>query len=145
MKKTKVEIYGRKYTVNSDYDERYIDHLCGYVNGKIRELVLKNQRLDYADACALCLMNVADDFVSEQKAKSQALTENEQLSKNYKELHERLKKAELTVNELSKKNNKLEDEVRRKDNEIVKLKLSLEKTYDGNSNETPEGDKVDTK
>lgn len=135
MRKTKVEIYGRKYTVNSEYDERYIDHLCGYVNGKIRELVLKNQRLDYADACALCLMNVADDYVSEQKAKSHALTENEQLSKSYKELHERLKKAELAVNELSKKNNKLEDDVRRKDNEIVKLRLSLEKTYDVNSNE----------
>ncbi len=145
MKKTKVEIYGRKYTVNSEYDERYIDHLCGYVNGKIRELVLKNQRLDYADACALCLMNVADDYVSEQKAKSHALTENEQLSKSYKELHERLKKAELAVNELSKKNNKLEDEVRRKDNEIVKLKLSLEKTYDGNSSESSEKDSTETK
>ena len=138
MKKTKVEIYGRKYTVNSEYDERYIDHLCGYVNGKIRELVLKNQRLDYADACALCLMNVADDYVSEQKAKSHALTENEQLSKSYKELKKKKKKAELAVNELSKKNNKLEDEVRRKDNEIVKLKLSLEKTYDGNSSESSE-------
>lgn len=129
MSKAKIDIYGRKYTVTSEYDEQYIDHLTGYINGKIKDLVMKNPRLDYADACALCLLNVADDYVSEQKSKINLNEELSQIQTSYKELHDRLKKAEANVSSLSQSKNQLEREIRIKDNEIVKLKLSLEKSY----------------
>lgn len=140
MKKTQIDIYGRKYTVTSNYEEKYIDHLTGYVNGKIGELVFKNNRLDYADACALCLLNVADDYVTEQQAKMHFADQVNQLNKSYKELHDRLQKAEESVDELKHAKSYLEDEVRKKDNEIIKLKLDLEKAY-GNGNKLTENAK----
>ncbi|MCI6610662.1 MAG: cell division protein ZapA [Ezakiella sp.] len=140
MKKTQIDIYGRKYTVTSNYEEKYIDHLTGYVNGKIGELVFKNNRLDYADACALCLLNVADDYVTEQQAKMHFADQVNQLNKSYKELHDRLKIAEASVDELKHAKSYLEEEVRKKDNEIIKLKLDLEKAY-GNGNKLIENAK----
>ena len=86
MPKINIEIYGKKYTVNSDYDEKYIEKLAKYVNDKIKELVRKNPRLDFQDACALCLLNVADEFNNSENKLIQLKEEVKHLSEEINSL-----------------------------------------------------------
>lgn len=129
MKRTQIDIYGRKYNVTSEYEDRYIDRLTQYVNSKIKELVIKNPRLDYADACALCLLNVADDIASTQDKLNSvnAKLEEAQGTKDNSDLE--IKKLEDQIKNLEGKNEELENLVRKRDNEIIKLKMQLEKDY----------------
>ena len=129
MKRTQIDIYGRKYNVTSEYEDRYIDRLTQYVNSKIKELVIKNPRLDYADACALCLLNVADDIASTQDKLNSvnAKLEEAQGTKDNSDLE--IKKFEDQIKNLEGKNEELENLVRKRDNEIIKLKMQLEKDY----------------
>lgn len=129
MKRTQIDIYGRKYNVTSEYEDRYIDRLTQYVNSNIKELVIKNPRLDYADACALCLLNVADDIASTQDKLNSvnAKLEEAQGTKDNSDLE--IKKLEDQIKNLEGKNEELENLVRKRDNEIIKLKMQLEKDY----------------
>ena len=122
MKRTQIDIYGRKYNVTSEYEDRYIDRLTQYVNSKIKELVIKNPRLDYADACALCLLNVADDIASTQDKLNSV---NAKLD----EIQGTKDNSDLEIKKLEDQIKKLDNLVRKRDNEIIKLKMQLEKDY----------------
>ena len=129
MKRTQIDIYGRKYNVTSEYEDRYIDRLTQYVNSKIKELVIKNPRLDYADACALCLLNVADDIASTQDRLNSINLKLEELESVKGNSDSEIKKLEDEIKKLEGKNEELDNLVRKRDNEIIKLKMELEKNY----------------
>lgn len=129
MKRTQIDIYGRKYSVTSEYEERYIDRLTQYVNSKIKELVIKNPRLDYADACALCLLNVADDIASTQDKLNSVNAKLEEIQGTRDNSDLEIKKLEDQIKKLEGKNEELDNLVRKRDNEIIKLKMQLEKDY----------------
>lgn len=129
MKRTKIDIYGRRYTVSSEYEDRYIDRLTQYVNSKIKELVIKNPRLDYADACALCLLNVADEIATAQDKLNSVSSKLEELENSKGSFDSEAHKLKKELEDLNKKNNELENEIRKRDNEIIKLKMNLEDKY----------------
>ncbi len=129
MKKTTIDIYGRKYHVTSEYEDRYIDRLTQYVNSKIKELVIKNNRLDYADACALCLLNVADDIATSQDKLNSEIAKNAELIKELEELSNNNAQLNAKLEKLVSEKEKLEETAVKRDEEIVKLKLSLEDSY----------------
>lgn len=129
MKRTNIDIYGRKYTVSSDYEDRYIDRLTQYVNSKIKELVIKNPRLDYADACALCLLNVADEIAGAQDKLNSVNSKLEELEADKGNFDTETKTLQAALDESNKKIEELQNEIRKRDNEIIKLKMNLEEKY----------------
>lgn len=133
MKRTKIEIYGRRYTVSSEYEDRYIDRLTQYVNSKIKELVIKNPRLDYADACALCLLNVADEIATAQDKMNSLNLKLEELESKKGGFDSEVEKLNKDLENIKAKNSELENEIRKRDNEIIKLKMNLEDRYQKNS------------
>ncbi|MDO5716757.1 MAG: cell division protein ZapA [Tissierellia bacterium] len=132
MKKAEITIYGKKYTVNSEYENRYIDRLTFYVNGKIKELVMRNPRLEYADACALCLLNLADDVMREKEKYATLLEEQDAFSHSKEEINEmiqRTEELEQKIQSLEEKNNELVETLTSRDNELIKVRMNLEESY----------------
>lgn len=124
-----IDIFGRKYTVVTEYDARYIDRLTYYVNEKIRELVRRNPRLEYSDACALCLLNAADDYMQNVDALARVQEQRQEEAKTRDGASAELEKSQRMVKQANARVRELEREAIAKDNEIVRLKMQLEESY----------------
>jgi cell division protein ZapA len=57
-----VEIFGQRYPIRSDLDERYVTELAAYVDGKIRAVVEVTPEGDSIGLAVLAALNIADEL-----------------------------------------------------------------------------------
>lgn len=98
-KKVNVIIDSRNFTVVGEGNETHIRNLAYYVDDKIKELYLKNERLSQTMAATLAALNIADEY---HKTKEE-LNKLENISKDP------LEKFGGTIKELDNAQNKLKE------------------------------------
>jgi len=64
----KIEIYDQVYNVNGDQDEKYLQELAAYVDGKMRSIAEATHMVDSLKVAVLAALNIADEmFTVRQK------------------------------------------------------------------------------
>jgi len=58
----KIEIYDQVYNVNGDQDERYLQELAAYVDGKMRSIAEATHMVDSLKVAVLAALNIADEM-----------------------------------------------------------------------------------
>ncbi len=61
-KGTRVNIYGREYSIKGDASDEYIRELADYVDLKMREVAGNGSAMDTARAAILAAVNIAHDL-----------------------------------------------------------------------------------
>lgn len=87
-----VKINGIEYNLKGQADEKYLKHVANYVEGKIQELMVKNNKLTMPAASALAAVNIADELFKGNKEYNELSDEFDTIKKE----NERLKQ-ELTA------------------------------------------------
>ncbi|HTP45182.1 MAG TPA: cell division protein ZapA [Candidatus Acidoferrum sp.] len=58
----KIEIYDQVYNVNGDQDEKYLQELAAYVDGKMRSIAEATHMVDSLKVAVLAALNIADEM-----------------------------------------------------------------------------------
>jgi cell division protein ZapA len=61
-KETRVEIYGRNYTILGDASEEYTMQLASYVDKKMEEIVHQTSTISTLNLAILVALNIADEL-----------------------------------------------------------------------------------
>ncbi|MBI5042274.1 MAG: cell division protein ZapA [Nitrospirae bacterium] len=75
-KGTRVNIYGREYSIKGDASDEYIRELAGYVDAKMREVAGNGSAMDAAKLAILAAVNIAHELhrlKKEQKEQDMAI------------------------------------------------------------------------
>ena len=57
-----VEIYGQKYTLRGDGEEKYVNQLARYVDGKMQEVAKSAANLPPTKVALLAAINISDEL-----------------------------------------------------------------------------------
>jgi cell division protein ZapA len=88
-KETKVEIFGRSYTILGDAEEEYTTQLACYVDQKMRELADKTSTVSSLNLAILVALNISDELFSlREQIKSQHNLLEEKLTQILTKLEE---------------------------------------------------------
>lgn len=125
--KVVIRIAGKDYTLVGVESDEYIQKVGLYIDKKMNEILIRNNRLSTSLAAVLTAINVADDFFKTR--------ENEVLIRNEKETMqeelERLRKENLQLKEdntgLNKKNTSLQVELAKREAELGEVRNSVGK------------------
>jgi len=71
---TTVQIFGHEYKIKGFADDKYIQEMASYVDGKMKELA-KNSSLPAQDRLAiLAALNIADELFQERRRNTEAFS-----------------------------------------------------------------------
>ena len=94
MFKVTVNINGMSYNLKGDKDEKYLQGVANFVDGRIKEIISKKSDLSTTAATVLAAVNIADelyecDFDLDKaiKEKNSIEDENNTLKKNLQEIN----------------------------------------------------------
>lgn len=91
---------GQEYNIVSDAGEEHMQRVCLYVDGKFKEVSLRNGFLNTNMTAVLTAVNIAEDFLI-------ISDDNLELSKKNKIANDEIKKLNETIEKLTKENEKL--------------------------------------
>ncbi len=109
--KTNVTIDGRNFTVIGDGSEEYVKMLASFVDGKIKEMTNKNDKLSSSMAATLAALNIADELFKSNKELESLKAEAKAPLENYSSILEQLEVEKNKNEELTIKCNTLKDEI----------------------------------
>lgn len=58
-----INILGYKLSISTDKDERYVEELTSYLNGKLREIKRDNKTITNMDQLILTSLTIADEML----------------------------------------------------------------------------------
>jgi len=116
--KVEVKIHGKEYTVVGTEPDEYIQKVALYVDKKMNEITMMNERLSTSMVAVLTAINVADEFF---KCKQDL----DNLRLQLQQYIEDLKRANETIKEYEKENSSLKQEVHNMQIELVKKETEL--------------------
>ncbi len=121
-KKIDVMIDGRNFTVVGSGNEDYIRELARYVDKNIKDLAAKNHRLSPVMTATLAAFNIADELFSvSEEYKDLEKRAKEPLEK-YELIKKEIETANIKIRELEQRNIDYNDEV-------IKIKISKEELF----------------
>ena len=147
IKRIEVIIYGMKFLVFGDDDEKYIKDLAKNLDKRIKETAKSNYKLNQVQTLVLCALNVLDDFEKMKSDKNdlvnasgdkkeiiEKMEEIKDLKKQLSIFEEENKKVNTNYRELQQKTLDVEDRNRKvnrdlldKNKEITDLKEEIQK------------------
>lgn len=123
--KVDVIIDGRNFTVVGEGSEKYVKGLAIYVDGKIRDISSKNNRLSNSMAATLAAFNIADELCKTSEELESLKVKARGPMEQYDNLVNQLEEAEKKIGKLKKETNYYKDELldTKKENEELNKKL----------------------
>ncbi|MDY0236783.1 MAG: cell division protein ZapA [Gudongella sp.] len=121
-KKIDVVIDGRNFTVVGSDNEEYIRELARYVDKNIKNLATKNHRLSPVMTATLAAFNIADELFSVNK-------EHKDLEKRAKEPLEKYEITKKEIETANNKIKELERRNLDYNDEVIKIKISKEELF----------------
>jgi len=109
--KTNVTIDGRNFTVIGEGSEEYVKELAAFVDGKIKEITSKNDKLSSSMAATLAALNIAHELFKSNKELESLKAKSKAPLENFNSILEQLDKERTKNEELTNKYNTLKDEV----------------------------------
>jgi cell division protein ZapA len=125
--KINVLIDGRNFTVVGNGSEEYVQNLASYVDGKIKEMTSKNNKLSASMAATLAALNITDEFYRTSIELKSLKNESKAPMEEYDTLVSKLDEAKTTIEELEKKCNIYKDELLDTKRENERLNKKVEK------------------
>jgi cell division protein ZapA len=58
----KVEIFGQSYSIRSELEEKYVQELAAYIDGKMRAIAAATTTVDTQRAAVLAALAIADEL-----------------------------------------------------------------------------------
>lgn len=123
-----IRIAGKDYTLVGVESDEYIQKVGLYIDKKMNEILMRNNRLSTSLAAVLTAINVADDFFKSRENEIFITKEKE----TFKEELERLKNENLHLkeenNSLAVKNTALQVEIAKREAELGEVRNSIDKS-----------------
>lgn len=98
--KVDIVIDGRNFTVVGSKDEEYVRKIARYVDGKIKDLAKKNDKLSQTMSATLAALNIADEYYRTKESLEELEAEVKDPMKKYENVISELEKAEATIEKL---------------------------------------------
>ncbi len=98
--KTTVRLMGQEYTVTSDASEEHMQRVCLYVDGKFKDVSLRNGFLNTNMTAVLTAVNIAEDFLT-------VSDDNLELTKKIKIANEEILRLKENISKLTEENEKI--------------------------------------
>lgn len=139
MNTVNIKINGFEYNLVGNEKEEYLHKVALYVDKKIKFLMDKNNKLSTTEASILTSLNIADEFFKNGEMQDEYKEKIEKLMASEKALNEQVEALESKVKQLEEhnselldrvNNNKSEEYIKSKDEEILKLNKELKIMYE---------------
>ncbi|OPX45850.1 cell division protein ZapA [Ruminiclostridium hungatei] len=125
--KVVIRIAGKDYTLVGIESDEYIQKVGLYIDRKMNEILMRNNRLSTSLAAVLTAINVADDFFKTREEEVALRKEKEAVNEEL----ERLRKENLQLKEenggLTAKNTKLQLDLAKREAELGEVRNSIDK------------------
>ncbi len=125
--KVVIRIAGKDYTLVGIESDEYIQKVGLYIDRKMNEILMRNNRLSTSFASVLTAINVADDFFKTREEEAALRKEKEAINEEL----ERLRKENLQLKEenggLMSKNTKLQLDLAKREAELGEVRNSIDK------------------
>lgn len=121
-KKIEVVIDSRNFTVVGSGNEDYIRELARYVDKNIKSLASKNQRLSPVMTATLAAFNIADELFAVNKELKELQKQAKEPLEKYEIIKKEMESSTAMIKELERKNLDYNDQV-------IKIKISKEELF----------------
>ena len=118
--KVNVQINGREVTLLHDEPEDYIQRIVLYLNNKISAITKGNVKMNESSELALTALNITDELFKAQKNYITVKNDAKRLMDEYEDLKRANSLLTNQIEQLSAKNEQLENEILKKDLQINK-------------------------
>ncbi|MCF6465212.1 cell division protein ZapA [Clostridium sp. Cult2] len=118
--KTNVLIDGRNFTVIGNGSEEYVHKLATYVDKKIKEMTIKNDRLSSSMAATLAALNISDELYRSIRELESLKNKSKIPMENYENIINQLE-------DIKKKNEELDIDCNTYKDELLDLRRENEK------------------
>jgi cell division protein ZapA len=125
--KVVIRIAGKDYTLVGMESDEYIQKVGLYIDKKMNEILMRNNRLSTSLAAVLTAINVADDFFKSRETELSARKEKEAANEELEKLKLELMQLKEENSGLSAKNTTLQLELAKREAELGEVRNSIDK------------------
>lgn len=125
--KVEIRIAGKDYTLVGVESDEYIQKVGFYIDKKMNEILMRNNRLSTSLAAVLTAINVADDFFRTRDSEAEFRNENKAISEELQKLRIENNLLREENSALSAKNTALQLELAKKEAELGEVRNSISK------------------
>lgn len=125
--KVVIRIAGKDYTLVGIESDEYIQKVGLYIDKKMNEILLRNNRLSTSLAAVLTAINVADDFFKSRETEFSARKEKEAANEELEKLRKEVMQLREENSSLSAKNTTLQLELAKREAELGEVRNSIDK------------------
>ncbi len=125
--KVVIRIAGKDYTLVGIESDEYIQKVGLYIDKKMNEILMRNNRLSTSLAAVLTAINVADDYFKSREAEHSARKEKEAVNDELERLRKEVQQLKDENNGLSAKNTTLQLELVKREAELGEVRNSIDK------------------
>ena len=125
--KVVIRISGKDYTLVGVESDEYIQKVGLYIDKKMNEILIRNNRLSTSFAAVLTAINVGDDFFKSRESEFHILKEKEGMIEELERLRSENILFKEEHNTLSSKNTSLQLELAKREAELGEVRNSINK------------------
>ncbi len=137
--KVVIRIAGKDYTLVGMESDEYIQKVGLYIDKKMNEILMRNNRLSTSLAAVLTAINVADDFFKARETEQSLRKENHTVNEELEKLREEIRQLREENSGLSAKNTTLQLELAKREAELGEVRNSIDKSSRSISQKTMSG------
>lgn len=127
MNKVVIRIAGKDYTLVGTESDEYIQKVGLYIDKKMNEILMRNNRLSTSLAAVLTAINVADDLFKSRETEQLLRKKNQEVNEELEKLREEVKQLKEENGGLSAKNTTLQLELAKREAELSEVRNSVDK------------------
>ncbi len=125
--KVVIRIAGKDYTLVGLESDEYIQKVGLYIDKKMNEILMRNNRLSTSLAAVLTAINVADDYFKSREAEFSVRKEKDAVNEELERLRKEVQLLKDENNGLSAKNTTLQLELVKREAELGEVRNSIDK------------------
>lgn len=125
--KVVIRIAGKDYTLVGMESDEYIQKVGLYIDKKMNEILMRNNRLSTSLAAVLTAINVADDFFKSREAEINVTKEKEAVNEELEKLKNEIMQLKEENSSLAAKNTTLQLELAKREAELGEVRNSIDK------------------
>lgn len=122
-----IRIAGKDYTLVGVESDEYIQKVGLYIDKKMNEILMRNNRLSTSLAAVLTALNVADDFFKSRENEICIRKEKEAMIEELQRIRSENKQLKEENNSLSSKSTSLQLELAKREAELGEVRNSIDK------------------
>jgi len=120
MFKVTVNINGMSYNLKGDKDEKYLQGVANFVDGRIKEIISKKSGLSTTAATVLAAVNIADELYECDLELDKTIKDKAEIAKENAALKKKLEEINKELENVNKEKSNVKDDFGKKEIELKK-------------------------